>query len=249
MRTTDAILFDAVLFDMDGTVLNSIKAAERIWTTWALRHGIDVEAFLPTIHGVRAVETIRRLGLPGVDPEVEAGAITQAEIEDVDGIEEIAGAAGFLAALPPDRWAVVTSAPRTLALRRIAAAGLPTPPLLVGAEDVERGKPAPDCFQLAAERLGTTADRCLVVEDSPAGIAAAVSAGASVLVITATHHAAAGATAVDAGHAAIRDYRDLAISRLADGSLSIRAAQGGGLPSNASPVRLSYGLRASSERG
>ncbi|CAO3433750.1 HAD-IA family hydrolase [Azospirillum endophyticum] len=242
MRTTDAILFDAVLFDMDGTVLNSIKAAERIWTAWALRHGIDIEAFLPTIHGVRAVETIRRLALPGVDPEAEAEAITLAEIEDVEGIEEIAG---FLATLPPDRWAIVTSAPRALALRRIAAAGLPVPPLLVGAEDVVRGKPAPDCFQLAAERLGTTADRCLVVEDSPAGIAAAVSAGASVLVITATHHAAAGAAAVDAAHAAIRDYRDLAVDRLADGSLSIRSAGEG---SNTSPVGFFYGLRASSER-
>ncbi|MBY6261774.1 HAD family hydrolase [Azospirillum sp. 412522] len=248
MRTTDAVLIDAILFDMDGTVLNSIKAAERIWTAWALRHGIDVGAFLPTIHGVRAVETIRRLALPGIDPQAEAEAITLAEIEDVEGIEEIAGAARFLASLPAERWAIVTSAPRTLALRRIAAAGLPIPPLLVGAEDVERGKPAPDCFQLAAERLGTTADRCLVVEDSPAGIAAAVSAGASVLVITATHHAAAGAAAVDAAHAAIRDYRDLAVDRLADGSLSIRAARESGLPSDASPVRLAYGLRASSEK-
>lgn len=248
MRATDAVLFDAILFDMDGTVLNSIKAAERIWTAWALRHGIDVEAFLPTIHGVRAVETIRRLALPGVDPVAEAEAITRAEIEDVDGIEEISGAAGFLATLPLDRWAIVTSAPRTLALRRIAAAGLPAPPLLVGAEDVERGKPAPDCFQLAAQKLGTTADRCLVVEDSPAGIAAAVSAGASVLVITATHHAAAGAPVLDPGHAAIRDYRDLAVDRLADGSLSIRPAGENALPFNASPVRFSYGLPASSAR-
>ena len=210
---------DAVLLDMDGTILNSIRAAERIWSRWAERHGIDVDAFLPTIHGVQSVETIRRLGLPGIDPETEAAAITRAEIEDVDGIEAIAGAAEFLAALPPAQWGVVTSAPRALAFRRIEAAGLPAPPLLIAAEDVARSKPAPDCFRLAAGQLGTTADRCLVVEDSVAGIASAESAGAAVLVVTATHH-----IPMDIRHAAIRDYRDLMLERSADGALAIRQA-------------------------
>src|SRR6187551_2701028 len=114
--------FAAFLFDMDGTILTSIVAAERVWAAWARGHGLDVEAFLPTIHGVRSVETVRRLALPGVDPEAEAAAITRAEIEDVEGIEAIAGAAAFLAALPADRWAIVTSAPRELAVRRLAAA-------------------------------------------------------------------------------------------------------------------------------
>ncbi|MBP2302835.1 HAD-IA family hydrolase [Azospirillum picis] len=213
---------DAVLLDMDGTILTSIRAAERIWSAWALRHGIDVDAFLPTIHGVRAVETIRRLGLPGVDPEAEAAAITQSEIDDTDGIEAIAGALEFLTALPGDRWAIVTSAPRALALRRIEAAGLPVPEILVTADDVERGKPAPDCFRLAAERLGTTADRCLVMEDSAAGIAAAQSAGASVLVVTATHQTPMDADPTAPVHAMIADYRDLALERSSDGSITIR---------------------------
>ena len=210
---------DAVLLDMDGTILNSIKTAERIWRMWAERHDIDVEAFLPTIHGVQSVETIRRLGLAGVNPEIEAASITQAEIEDVEGIEAIAGARAFLAALPAGRWAVVTSAPRNLALRRIEAADLPVPPLLIAAEDVKHGKPAPDCFRLAAERLGTTADRCLAIEDSAAGIAAAQSAGAIVLVVTATHP-----TPMDTRHAAIADYGDLVLVRRPDGSISIRHA-------------------------
>lgn len=214
---SDRQRIDAVLLDMDGTILNSIRSAERIWTRWAERHGLDVEAFLPTIHGVQSIETVRRLNLPGIDPETEAAAITQAEIEDVEGIEAIAGADGFLAALPATQWGIVTSAPRALALRRIEAAGLPVPPLLIAAEDVAKGKPAPDCFQLAAVRLGTTADRCLVVEDSVAGIASAESAGAAVLVVTATHH-----TSMDVRHAAIRDYRDLMLERSADGSVSIR---------------------------
>ena len=136
--------FAAFLFDMDGTILTSIASAERVWAAWAQRHGLDVAAFLPTIHGVRSVDTIRRLALPGVDPVAEAEAITRAEMVDTDGIDAIAGAAAFLGALPPGRWGVVTSAPRRLAERRLGAAGLPVPPLLVAAEDIRNGKPAPD---------------------------------------------------------------------------------------------------------
>jgi sugar-phosphatase len=196
--------FAAFLFDMDGTILSSIAAAERVWARWALRHGLDVATFLPTIHGMRSVETVRRLGLPGVDAEAEAAAITREEMDDVQGIEAIAGVGTFLAALPAGRWAVVTSAPRALALRRIAAAGLPSPPLMIAAEDVTNGKPAPDCFVLAATRLGVHAHECLVFEDAPAGIAAAEAAGAGVLVITATHEHP-GATR----HASVRDYAAL----------------------------------------
>lgn len=179
--------FGAFLFDMDGTLLSSIASAERVWTAWALRHGLDVAAFLPTIHGVRAIETIRALNLPGVDVHAEVAALTQAELDDVDGIESIAGAAAFLAALPCDRWAIVTSAPRQLAIRRLEAAGIPLPPLMVAGEDVASGKPAPDCFLLAAKRLGQQPYDCLVFEDAPAGIRAAEAAGARVVVVTATH--------------------------------------------------------------
>ena len=83
--------FGALLFDMDGTIINSIAAAERAWTAWAERHGLDVAAFLPTIHGVRGIDTITRLALPGVDPHAEAHAILLAEIEDVEGVAAIEG--------------------------------------------------------------------------------------------------------------------------------------------------------------
>jgi sugar-phosphatase len=179
--------FAAFLFDMDGTILSSIAAAERVWAVWATRHGLDVAAFLPTIHGRRSVETIRQLALPGVDAQAEADEITRLEIDDVAGVDALRGAAAFLAALPPDRWAIVTSAPRALALRRIAAAGLPVPAVLVASEDVVHGKPAPDAFRLAAQRLGVAAVDCLVFEDAPAGIAAAEAAGAAIVVITASH--------------------------------------------------------------
>jgi sugar-phosphatase len=204
--------FSAMLFDMDGTIISSIASAERAWSRWAEAHGLDVASFLPTIHGVQSVETIRRLNLPGVDPEAEAAAITRAEMEDVGDIAEIAGARAFLEALPPERWAIVTSAPRALATRRLAAAGMPLPALMVAAEDVRHGKPAPDCFLLAAERLGVAASECLVFEDAPAGIQAAEAAGATVLVVTATHH-----RPVSAGHAAIPNYRGLSVEATADG--------------------------------
>jgi len=202
---------------MDGTILNSIVAAERVWSAWAERHGLEVQAFLPTIHGVRAVDTIRNLALPGVDATAEADALTLAEIEDVAGIDAIAGAAAFLSALPADRWAIVTSAPRALALRRINAAGLPMPALLITADEVVHGKPAPDCFLLAAERLGQPIADCLVFEDTLAGIAAAEAAGAQVIVVTATHHGP-----LDTPHPRIADYLALGLDGAEAGALVLR---------------------------
>lgn len=179
--------FAAFLFDMDGTLLNSVVAAERVWANWARKHGLNVEAFLPTIHGVRSIDTVRKQNLPNIDVEREAEAVSQAEIEDVDGVVAIEGVAAFLASLPKDRWAVVTSAPLALARARMGAAGLELPDVVVTAEDVKHGKPAPDCFLLAAKRLGVDAADCLVFEDAPAGISAAKAAGASVAVVTAAH--------------------------------------------------------------
>jgi sugar-phosphatase len=208
--------FAAFLFDMDGTILSSIAAAERVWAAWARRHGLDVDAFLPTIHGVRTVDTIRRLALPGVNPETEAAALTRMEMEDVDGIEPIAGAGAFLASLPTDRWAIVTSAPRALAVRRIEAAGLPLAPIMITAEDVERGKPAPDGILIAAKRLVLPAEECLVFEDTMAGIAAAEAAGASVVVITAVHDHPPVTR-----HPAVEGYEALTVMLHGAGSLEI----------------------------
>jgi sugar-phosphatase len=209
--------FAAFLFDMDGTVLNSIGVAERVWGAWARRQGLDVAAFLPTVHGVRSVETIRRLSLPGIDPEIEAQAISKAEIEDLVGIVPIEGAAAFLASLPRQRWAIVTSAPRALALLRIQTAGLPMPDVLIAAEDVSRGKPAPDCYQLAAHRLGFDAQSCLVFEDASAGIAAAQAAGASVVVISATH-------AIETTHITLADYHHTRVVADDEGLALVRSA-------------------------
>ncbi|VVP36974.1 Hexitol phosphatase A [Pseudomonas fluorescens] len=179
--------YRAFLFDMDGTVLNSITAAERIWTAWAVRHKVDVESFLPTIHGARAIDTINRLALSGVNAEAEAAFITEAEIEDVEGIVEVANAARFLKSLPANQWAIVTSAPKALARRRMAAAGIPEPEVMVTAEDVSAGKPDPAGYRLAARRLGVEVTECLVFEDAAVGILAAEAAGAGLVVMTSTH--------------------------------------------------------------
>ncbi len=209
---TPAKAYAAFLFDMDGTVLDSIAVAERVWGAWARRHGLDVEAFLPTIHGVRAEETIRRQNLANIDIALETEAILRGEVADVEGVIPIPGAEAFLRALPADRWAVVTSAQRELALRRLTAAGLPIPTVLITAEDVSRGKPAPDGYILAAERLGVAADACLVFEDAPAGALAGEAAGADLVVITATHR---HPFATD--HPAIADYSDVRVVVEADG--------------------------------
>lgn len=211
--------FGAFMFDMDGTILSSIAAAERVWSAWALRHGLDVETFLPTIHGVRAVETIRKLNLPGVDVMAEVEFLTQAEFDDVDGVVSIDGAAAFLNALPPERWAIVTSSPRRLAIRRLEAAGLPVPQLMISGEDVTNGKPAPDCFLLGAQRLGHRPEDCLVFEDAPAGIQAAEAAGARVVVVTATHGHAG-----DTPHPTIAEYRSLSPRLNMSGLLTLAGA-------------------------
>lgn len=179
--------FSALLFDMDGTILNSIAAAEEVWGRWAHSHGLDVPAFLKTIHGVRASETVAKLRLPNVDPEAEAAKITQAEIAATDGVVEIPGAGELLRSLPDDKWAVVTSAPLELARSRMAAAGLPIPKFMVTAEDVSKGKPDPECYFRAAEMLGVRIEDCLVFEDAEAGIQAAENAGAEVVVVTSVH--------------------------------------------------------------
>ena len=212
----DGRTFAAILFDMDGTLLSSIEAAERVWTRWAARFGIDAKTFLPDIHGRRAVDSVRRLNIPGVDPEAEAEAITLAEIDDVEGVRAIPGAKEFVSTLPKERWAIVTSAPRALAVRRLEAAGLSAPSVFITAEDIPKGKPDPACYQLAASKLGWPADDCLVFEDAPAGIRAGEAAGASVIVITATHQ-----HPIETSHPAHADFRSLRATVSPDGRLRV----------------------------
>jgi len=209
--------YAAFLFDMDGTILNSLAAAERVWGRWAAAMGLDVESFLPTMHGKRGIDTISALNLPGIDPVAEADFILRGEIEDVEGVVPIPGAVEFLSALPPERWAIVTSSPIELAKRRLGAAGIPEPRYMVTAEDVTVGKPNPQGYILGSERLGVNPSEALVFEDVLAGIRAGEAAGADIMVITATHN-----HEIETGHWKIPGYLDVTTHIADDGRLSVR---------------------------
>jgi sugar-phosphatase len=171
---------DAVLFDMDGTLVDSRTAVESIWRTWAARHGLDAEALLAVAHGRQNHETIR-LVAPHLNTEKEMAFLVDAEESWQDGIVQVRGARELLSRLPLSRWAIVTSAWRRLAEIRLQCAALPMPRLLVTADDVPRSKPHPDGYLMAAARLGVDPSRCVVVEDAPSGIAAARAAGMTVV--------------------------------------------------------------------
>ena len=176
--------FDAVLFDMDGTLVDSTAAVERSWAIWGAEYGLT-RSVLEAGHGQPASQLVR--AVLGAD-RVDEGLLRIAELElhDVADITVLPGAAELLAAVPADRAAIVTSATRELALARIAAAGLHAPAAVVTFDDVTRGKPDPEPFLTGAARLGVDPRRCLVVEDAPAGIQAAQAAGCATLAVTTT---------------------------------------------------------------
>lgn len=175
----------ALLFDMDGTLLDSRACVERTWRAWCARHRLDTDEVLRVSHGRRNEETIRTVA-PHLLCAEELAALARAQEQSRDGIVAIRGASGLLAGLAPYTWAVVTSAWRRLAEIRLRCAGLPAPAVLVTADDIVRGKPAPDGYLRAAARLGVDPGACVVVEDAPAGVAAAKAAGMRVIGVTTT---------------------------------------------------------------
>lgn len=173
--------FAAVIFDNDGTLVDSTGSVVRSWVRWANEHDIDPQG-LAGFHGIPAPAIIQSLA-PHLDPVVAFERIEQLEIDDVAGVVALPGVHDALAALAGAPVAVATSATRELARVRLAAAGIGIREV-VTFDDVERGKPHPDPFLLAAQRLGVDPADCLVCEDAPSGIAAAKAAGCSVLAVT-----------------------------------------------------------------
>ena len=166
----------AILFDMDGTLVDSTPLVEKQWKRFAQRHGLDYAQIMRVSHGRRNQETIREIAPHLATPEIFAQFDAE-EIEDRGGISAVKGAASLLAQLAQHEWAVVTSASRALARDRIQAVHLPVPPVLIGADDVEHGKPHPEGYLAAARRLGVDRQSCIVFEDTPPGLQAAQAAG------------------------------------------------------------------------
>jgi sugar-phosphatase len=172
----------AVLFDMDGTLVDSSAAVIRAWTQWSSDHGLDINKVLSIAHGRQPIDTMR-LVAPALATQANADKILRREVEDLEGVVEVPGASELLRSLPSGSWAVVTSARRELALARIRAAKLPEPEHLISAEDVKKGKPDPEPYEAGARLLKVRADYCVAFEDAPAGIQSALSAGATVVAV------------------------------------------------------------------
>jgi sugar-phosphatase len=176
----------AIVFDLDGVLVDSTAYVEQQWRRWATSRGLRPEPFLRVCHGRRALETIR-MAAPHLDAEAEVRAFVPLEETASEPLGPLPGALRLLTALPPGTWAVATSGSRPVATTRLRRAGLPIPPVLVCAEDVARGKPSPDAYLLATRTLGCATDQVVVVEDAPAGIQAARAAGTAVIGLTTTH--------------------------------------------------------------
>jgi mannitol-1-/sugar-/sorbitol-6-phosphatase len=175
----------AILFDLDGVLVDSTPVVDRQYRAWAVEQGIDPEAVIRVAHGVRTMEVVARFA-PHLDALAETRKIEAREADDSDGVRVIPGAIAFLRSLPRERWGVVTSGMHLLATNRLKRCGLPSPPVLVAADDVQNGKPHPEPYLKGARELGVEPRDCLVFEDSHAGIEAARAAGMRVVGLATT---------------------------------------------------------------
>lgn len=178
--------FSGILFDMDGVLVSSIGSVNRCWSKWAAHYGLPNPESVRIEHGTRAVDMIRKLK-PGLDVAEGLKFIEDLEIDDVADLKVLPGARALLESLPPERWAIVTSATYRLLLGRLKAAELPVPERIISGDMVEHGKPDPEPYRRGAELIHEPAAACLVVEDAPSGVGAGIAAGCRVLGVLGTH--------------------------------------------------------------
>jgi mannitol-1-/sugar-/sorbitol-6-phosphatase len=178
----------AILFDLDGVLIDSTRSVDRQWRVWANEQGIDEEKVIAIAHGVRAIEVIRAVA-PHLDAEAELRRLETREANDKIDVAVMRGAVELVGTIPDGRWGVVTSGTRPLASARLRLGGLPVPDVLVTAEDVANGKPHPEPYLRAAKLLGVKAEECLVIEDAPAGIRSARAGGMKVIALASTYPA------------------------------------------------------------
>jgi len=175
----------AVLFDLDGVLIDSTPAVARVWRKWALEHALDPEKVVQMAHGRPSRTTIRTL-LPDADVETEHLEVERQEMADLDGVVPLPGARSLLQSIPPDRWTIATSGTRRLAELRLRASGLPVPKRMITSGDVKLGKPDPEPYRKAAELLHRPASECVVMEDTPAGVLSGKAAGSRVIAFPTT---------------------------------------------------------------
>jgi mannitol-1-/sugar-/sorbitol-6-phosphatase len=198
-----------ILFDMDGILVSSLESVERSWSKWAVLRGVDPVLTCQTAHGRRAIETIAIMR-PDLDAELELKVIEDIEVEDNERLAVLPGVLDLLAALPAERWTVVTSATERLALVRMSAGGVPLPRKLVAADFVTRGKPHPEPFLTGAALLGLAPQECVVFEDSASGAKAGRAAGCTVVATTFSHPV----ESLDAAHYLVEDLTGMKVTVL-----------------------------------
>jgi sugar-phosphatase len=176
----------AILFDLDGVLVDSTPCVTRVWSTWAQQNGLDPEFVVHVAHGQRTIETVRKVA-PHLDAESETNRIEHMEINDTDGLRALPGAVELLASLPTNRYTVVTSGTLRLASERLRVAGLPVPKMMITADDVTRGKPDPEPYLAGARVLRVDPRQCMVFEDAPSGIRSAKSAGMIAIAVATTY--------------------------------------------------------------
>ena len=208
----------AILFDLDGVLVDSTGAVDREWRDWGRRKGVDGDAIMAIAHGVRTIEVIRRVA-PHLDAEIEASAIESHEAGDQSGVVVMPGALELVKSIPDGHWGVVTSGSRLLAANRLLYCGLPVPEVLVTSDDVTHGKPHPEPYLKGAEGLGFAAAECVVIEDAPAGIAAARAAGMKVIGLASTYKA----EKLSEADVVVKDFRELSV-KTSDGRLRVISA-------------------------
>lgn len=184
----------AIIFDLDGVLVDSRLPVERAWRNWALRHSLDPQAVVAAAQGRKSIDTVRQFA-PGGDVECETAQLEEEQADDIVGLCAISGARELIQRLPAGRWAVCTSGTEKIARARLLAAGLPMPGIMVSADQVIQGKPDPEPYLRTAQSLGVLPIACLVIEDSPAGILSAKTAGIHTIGLTTTHPPAALAMA------------------------------------------------------
>ncbi|MDE9453547.1 HAD-IA family hydrolase [Xenorhabdus bovienii] len=178
----EVINIKAILFDMDGTLVKSLSEVEAIWSIWCELNNISIKKVLDICHGVRSRDVISSIA-PHLNMEEQIQLLDDLEIKYSDTAKALPGAKEFLISLAACPWAIVTSASQRVAYHRMAICGLKIPDFIIGSDDVLNGKPYPDPYLMAAERLNIAAEDCLVFEDAHAGVQSALAAGCKVIQI------------------------------------------------------------------